>query len=97
MKPASNIAFRNDTDEDIPAYAVLRATGYEEFGDRLILTVAKPNEYGSQRLHYLNGMIKVPPDRYGVCFNPAEPWWGLYGDGTPAFGEQWGRSTAPGS
>lgn len=83
--------FRNDTSEDIPAYAVLRATGYEEFGDRNVLTVEKPDSYGSQHLHFVNGMLKVPPDGYGVCYNPSEPWWALYDDAdTPAFGETWG-------
>jgi hypothetical protein len=56
-----------------------------------VLTVAKPNTYGSQGLHALNGPQAVAAGASGLC-TFAMPAPAVYetSDGTPAFGEKWG-------
>lgn len=84
--------FRNDAEEAIPAYGVLRITGTVEVVGRQFLKAAKPNTYGSQLSHYVNGPLPVASGKYGECMVPLSPIAAHYdsADGTPAFGESWG-------
>lgn len=87
--------FRNDSGEEIPGFACVRITGMVKVGSRNILTVGKPNTYGSQYMHRFNGPTPVASGLYGVCYLGSQvP--ALYdtADGTPAFGESWGPRDA---
>ena len=88
--------FRNDSGEEIPAFAVMRCTGAALIDSgQVVLKMAKPNTYGSQYLHYLNGPIKVANGKFGLC-TQSRGAVALYdtADGTPAFGERWGPRDA---
>lgn len=88
------IPFRNDSGETIPAYGIIKITGTVEVDGRIVFKAEKPDTYGSQYMHWINGPTPVASgsNKYGVCFHPASPTWVKYatGDGTPAFGESWG-------
>lgn len=87
--------FRNDSGEEIPAFAVMRCTGGAIVDDgRVIISMEKPNAYGSQYMHYINGPMKVAANKFGLCtLSRGAP--ALYdsADGTPGFGEMWGPRT----
>lgn len=82
------LAFRNDSGEAIPQYAIMRVTGMVTVNSRSILTVAKPNTFGSQYSHVVNGFVEVASGAYGSCTAnfPAK----IKYNGTPAAGEVWG-------
>ena len=87
--------FYNESGEQIPAFACMRVTGMTTVQGRNIVKVAKPNTYGSQYLHRLNGPLPVEIGKYGICTcSPGAA--ALYdtADGTPAFGERWGPRDA---
>lgn len=87
--------FYNESGEQIPAFACLRITGMTTLGGRNIVKVAKPNTYGSQYMHRLNGPLPVEIGKYGICTcSPGAA--ALYdtADGTPGFLEQWGPRNA---
>jgi len=83
-----NIPFRNDSGEEVPPFAVLRVTGLTTIGGRTVVTIGKPNTYGSQYSHFVNGPITVPADGYGTCTNdfPAM----VSANGTATVGQLWG-------
>jgi hypothetical protein len=82
---------RNDSGEEVPAFAVLRVTGSTTVRQQLVLTVSKPNAYGSQGLHAVNGPQAIASGKSGVCtFSSPAPVLYDTGDGTPAVGERWG-------
>ena len=87
--------FKNDSGEQIPAFACMRVTGMTTLGGRNVLTVQKPNTYGSQYMHRLNGPFPVEIGKYGICTRSAGAA-ALYdtADGTPALGERWGPRDA---
>lgn len=87
--------FYNESGEQIPAFACMRITGMMTLGGRNIVKVAKPNTYGSQYMHRLNGPLPVEIGKYGICTRSAGAA-ALYdtADGTPAFGERWGPRDA---
>lgn len=84
--------FRNDSGEEIPAFACLRITSSEVIeAGRVVLTAAKPNTYGAQYDHCFNGPLKVAAGKYGLCTR-SDGAVALYdsGDGSPGWGESWG-------
>lgn len=88
--------FRNDSGEEIPAFACMRITGAEVVSTgRVTLTVGKPNTFGAQYNHVFNGPLKVANGKYGLCTR-SDGAAALYdsADGTPAFGESWGPRDA---
>lgn len=86
------IKFRNDSGEEVPAYAVMRITGANSDG---YLTIGKPNTTFS-RVYLVNTDRTVSVDGYGYGtfltsehFNQLDSKV-LYESGTPAYGESWG-------
>jgi hypothetical protein len=87
--------FRNDSGEEIPAFGCVRITGMTTRGDRNLLTVSKPNTYGAQYSHRINGPLPVGIGAYGICcIGPQVA--ALYdtADGSPIFGDRWGPRDA---
>lgn len=83
------IPFKNDSGETVPPFACMRVKGIETLGDRSIVTIGKPNTYGSQFSHYLNGPIEVANGKYGSCTN-VFPAIAKSGTGTLTNGTLWG-------
>lgn len=86
------IQFRNDSAYQVPAFGILRITGFNTSDpEQPFFTIDRPNTYGSQYLHAINGPLAIEANGYGECtlgqYNTA-----LYdtSDGTPAVGEMWG-------
>lgn len=85
--------FKNESSEQIPPYGVMRVTGFDVTTDPEYprLLVNKPNTYGAQYSHAINGDLCVEAGQTGRCtlggISAAK-----YddGDGTPAFSELWG-------
>lgn len=88
------VPYRNDAGEQIPPFGILRLTGAVTVNSRPYLKAEKPDTYGSQYLHAINGPTAVESGDYGTCYVPAESFFvrAAYdtADGTPAFGEAWG-------
>lgn len=85
-----NIPFKNGSGEEIPPFAVMRITGIEIFDGRSVVMVDKPNTYGSQYLHYINGPIAVADGKCSTCTN-AFPALAKYNTGSsPTVGKLWG-------
>lgn len=89
------VSFSNSTEEEIPAHAVIRISGTATDNQSTIFNGAKPNTYGSQFSHYINGSEDVIAGQAGTCFDPRALEGGVVAlydsdDGTPLFGEQWG-------
>ena len=86
------VTFRNDAATTAVGGAILRITGFVVTDpENPFFTVDQPNTYGSQYLHAVNDETDVAAGSYGkCCLGQIVP--ALYdsGDGTPAFGEQWG-------
>lgn len=90
------VFFRNTSNEEIPAYAVMRVTGGEDYFGINCLKVEKPSS-SFQRLYLVNGRNKVAANSsstktygYGTWLHDAD--WVLYDttDGTPAYEQVWG-------
>ena len=84
--------FKNTGEDTIPAYGIIRITGQATgVGNAKILAGAKPNIYGSQYLHFVNGPKDIASGKVGRCFDD-DIATALYddADGTPAAGELWG-------
>lgn len=58
------LPYRNDSGEEIPAFAVLRITGVTERNGQALLTVAKPNSTAYAQ-YAINGSTVVPANGYG--------------------------------
>jgi hypothetical protein len=85
------VAFRNDSSETVPAYAVMKMTGTAVVNGAYIFKADKPDTWGSQYSHYLNGPFDVEDGAYGTSYIPTCPTWVKYDTGaTPAVGEMWG-------
>lgn len=86
------LELRNDSGEEIPAFAIVRLTGtHIDHAGRVMLTGAKPNVYGSQYRHAVNGRLAIPDGKSGLCTLDF-PAMALYdtADGTPVVGQRWG-------
>lgn len=91
---AFQIPFRNDSNETIPAYGVMRVTGVVTTQSVPVITVAKPSST-FQGLYLVNGPL-------AVASSGEQPSWGTWADqagfvlydnaNTPALGEEWGPS-----
>lgn len=91
------VPFRNDSNETIPAFAVMRVTGVATGMSIPLVTVAKPSS-SFQRLYLVNGPIPVA----GGSKSREMPGFGTWADqagfvlyddaNTPAYGESWGPS-----
>jgi len=83
--------FKNETESTIPPYGVIRLNGMVS-GSTTLLSGKKPNTFGSQYRHFINGSQSVAVNSTGICYNN----WGkikaAYNplDGTPVQGEAWG-------
>lgn len=91
---AFQIPFRNDSNETIPAYAVMRVTGVVTTQSIPVITVAKPSST-FQRLYLVNGPLAVASSGELPAFGTWADQAGfvLYDDAnTPAYGESWGPS-----
>lgn len=80
--------FRNDSGEEVPAYALMKVTGAAKSGTTRMLLVDQPDEVEGE--YVANGPSSVPDGKFGRCgrglakrvlFDNAE---------TPANGEVWG-------
>ena len=85
------LRFRNDSSEEVPAFSVVRVTGIAQVNtDHTVVTVDKPNTFGSQYSHYLTGPYAVPSGSQGRL-QGSYPAVAEYDEtNTPAFGEAWG-------
>jgi hypothetical protein len=89
------VGFINQSGEDIPPGSILRVTGFSRrIGGQTIVTVDKPNTYGSQDLHFISNwcVANVIDGGYGTCQPIAYPMLVAYkaSDGDPEIGEFWG-------
>lgn len=89
----------NNSGETIPARGIIRVVGVTVHEGRDVLDGRKPNSFGSQYMHFVNGPEAIPVAELGYCYYPETAGefsggetWALYddGDGTPAAGESWG-------
>lgn len=89
--------FKNESSEQIPPYGVMRVTGFDVTTDPEYprLLVNKPNTYGAQYSHAINGDLCVEAGQIGECtlggISAAK-----YddGDGLPVFNQMWGPRDA---
>lgn len=82
--------FKNDSGETIPPFACMRVKGVEALsGNRIAIKMGKPDTYGSQLSHYINGPIEVANGKYGSCTN-VFPAIVKAGSGTLTNGTLWG-------
>lgn len=84
-----DIPFKNNSGEEIPPYGVFKVTGTENVGSRSLIVAEKPDTYGSQYLHFINGITAVADGKCGSCCNTF-PCLAKHGTGTLAIGELWG-------
>ena len=68
---ADGIPFRNDSRQEVPAFGILRATGWTLVDARYVLTADQPNG-DFQRFYYINDAVTVPAGSssqptYGLC------------------------------
>ena len=86
------LEFLNNASSQVPAYAVLRATGLSLIEQaRVVMTADQPNTFGCQANCFVNGPTPVSSGQYGYA-SRAAPIVALYdpADGTPAYGDSWG-------
>lgn len=91
-----NLAFRNDSGEQIPEFGIIKVTEavtVTDFGQ--VLKAEKPDTYGSQFIHFVNGPQPVDDTKIGYCANPSQPMFAKYDTGTtPANGQVWGPDSS---
>jgi hypothetical protein len=90
------IPFKNESGEQIPAYGVFKVTETVNVtGHGPILKAEKPDTYGSQYIHFVNGPQPVEDTKIGYCANPSQPIFAKYDDAdTPANAELWGPDSS---
>ena len=83
------VVCKNNSGEEIPAFAVMRVTGVTDE----VLQVAKPNA-ASDTKAAVNGPTPIPIGGHGNATYDS-PFFVLYdtGDGTPTFGDMWGTES----
>ncbi len=84
--------FVNNNAAQVPAFGCMRISGTSTIEQgRVILTCERPDTYGAQYWHVLNGPIAVDNELKGICTRSGIMV-GLYddADGTPVFGQIWG-------
>lgn len=93
--PAQGITFRNDSGETIPRHSVVRITGTVLVGNRVVYTVAKPdqdNRHPSSNLA-ISGTRDVSDGQYGRC-TMAWPAKVAYAGTAPVFGKLCGSAAS---
>jgi hypothetical protein len=89
------IAIRNNSNETIPAFGVMRITGANvDNSGQSYLTVEKPNA-NFETYYLINGPFQISVGKYGVATDQY-PCYALYndGDGAPSYGQSWGAKNA---
>lgn len=85
---------RNDSNETVPSFAVMRVTGASnDAAGQFFLKVDKPSD--SFETYYLvNGPFPILAGKYGVA-SDQYPCYAAYDDGlgTPAYGDSWGAKS----
>lgn len=89
MKATYDIPFRNDSGEDIPAFAVLCPTGAVEATGDWCLTVDKPGTTFAQR-YYVNGPTVIPAGGFGMATDASYPAPVKCESATLTYGDGWG-------
>lgn len=89
------VPFRNDGEDSIPGGGVFRIDGIAAVNGQQYLKAKKPNTYGAQYGHWVNGQTPVAAGAYGMATQVGQ-FAALYdtADGTPAYGEHWGPRSA---
>lgn len=85
---------RNDSNETIPGFAVMRVTGAaHDAAGQFYLRVDKPDD-SFQTYYLVNGPFPIPAGKFGVA-DDDYPCYAAYddGSGTPAFGDSWGAKS----
>lgn len=91
----TRIAFRNESGEEVPKYAVMRITGVVTLGGQPVLKIDKPND-DPQQIYLVNGPVAVAHNSGGTPGRGIGSFlwhadYVLYDtDETPAYGETWG-------
>ena len=69
-----HIEFTNNASQTVPAYGVIKITGVQpdQTDGRPVLQASRPDAYGSQYLHFINGPASVKSGDNGFCADPAE-------------------------
>lgn len=90
------LMFENNSGEQIPAFGIIKITGTVTLTDYgKILKAGKPDTYGSQFIHFVNGGQAVNDTDIGYCANPSQPVFAKYDTGsTPATAELWGPDSS---
>jgi hypothetical protein len=89
MNPIYNIPFRNDSGEEIPAYAVMRVDEVIYRDKQWLCVVMKPDTEFGQR-YLVNGPGTVQADGYGQATDAAYPAPVACEAGTVTYGDGWG-------
>jgi hypothetical protein len=84
-------AFKNNSGETIPAYAILRLTGMNTINGLTYLTADKPN--ASETAYAVNGPNQVPSGKYGQCVLSGICVF-AYDTGSPAFNDSYSAKNA---
>lgn len=88
-KAIYDIPVRNDSGEDIPAFAVLCPTEVVEATGDWCIAVEKPGADFAQR-YYINGPTVIPTDGYGMATDASYPAPVKRDTGDANYGEGWG-------
>jgi hypothetical protein len=89
MNPIYNIPLRNDSGEEIPAYAVMRVDEVIYRDKQWLCVVKKPDAEFGQR-YLVNGPGTIQADGYGQATDAAYPAPVAREDGDVEFGDGWG-------
>jgi hypothetical protein len=86
------LEYRNDSEQRIPAFGVVRITGLIVLeAGRVVLTADQPDTYGCQYQCAINGPLPINAGKLGTLTRePLVPALVDTGDGVPAFGQAWG-------
>lgn len=88
-------SYRNDASSEVPAFGLLRPTGFVLKEGKAVLKCDKPNTT-FQRYYYVNGPFAVAASGgFGFCCEVGQACFVAYDTGaTPALGESWGAKNA---
>lgn len=83
------LSFRNQSEEAIPPFAVLRPTGVITVHGQAVLTVSKPDTSGGLA-HFFNGPFPVEVGGFGSCTADFPCYAAHDPSDQPALGDEWG-------
>lgn len=85
------VRYRNDSGETVPAYGIIKITEFVTENGFYLAKGDKPDTWGSQYSHYVNGPLDIADGDVGECYVPNGPVWAKYDTGsTPLVGQSWG-------